>query len=579
MNALLLLLVCGGGFLIAYHTYGRYLGQKIFRIDPSADVPSRTHEDGTDFVPTKKGVIFGHHYTSIAGTGPIVGPAIGLIWGWLPALLWVFFGSIFIGAVHDFGSLIVSMRNEGESLSEVAAKYINQRVRLIFFILIFLILLIIIAVFGVVIAAVFARFPSSVVPVWLQIPIAVLLGRAIYRKGYPIIPSTAAAVLCMYLSMILGSFFPVGFEKALGIPATGFWVIILLIYAFFASTLSVKTLLQPRDYINAWQLFIAMGLLAAGTATISFLGKGDMVAPAVNTVLPADTPPIFPFLFIVIACGAVSGFHSLVASGTSPKQVASESDARFIGYGAMLMEGVLALLVVICAGAGIGLGYTLDSGITLFGSDAWNHFYSSWIGARGLADKLSPVIEGASNLVESMGFPEIFGITVMGVFIASFASTTLDTAVRLQRYIVVELAEDFSIKSLKNRWSATMLCVACAAGLAFVSGADGTGAMKLWPLFGSANQLLAAMALLMVTLYLQSKGGLKWIYSGIPCLFMVVISNWSIVENMKIFIASRNWLLVFMDVLFILLSLWITIEALITFFRYKGKADSRSSSR
>jgi len=570
MNALLLLLVCGGGFLIAYHTYGKYLGQRIFKIDPEAAVPSRTHEDGTDFVPTKKGVIFGHHYTSIAGTGPIVGPAIGLIWGWLPALLWVFFGSIFIGAVHDFGSLIVSMRNEGESLSEVAAKFINRRVRLIFFILIFLILLIVIAVFGVVIAAVFARFPSSVIPVWLQIPIAVLLGRAIYKRGYPIVFSTAVAVLCMYLSMLLGSLFPVGFEKAFGLPATGFWVIVLLIYAFFASTLSVKTLLQPRDYINAWQLFIAMGLLGAGTAAISFMGKGDMVAPAVNQALPAGTPPMFPFLFIVIACGAVSGFHSLVASGTSPKQVANESDARFIGYGAMLMEGVLALLVVICAGAGIGLGYRLESGTTLLGTDAWNYFYSEWIGARGLADKLSPVIEGASNLIESIGFPEIFGITVMGVFIASFASTTLDTAVRLQRYIVVEMAEDFSVKSLKNRWTATFLCVVCAAVLAFTHGADGTGAMKLWPLFGSANQLLAAMALLMVTLYLKSKGGLKWLFAGAPCLFMVVISNWSIIENGKIFIANENWLLVFMDGLFLLLSVWITVEAVVAFFQDKG---------
>lgn len=573
MNALLLFLVCGGGFLIAYHTYGRFLGRKIFRISPGADVPSRTHEDGIDFVPTRKGIIFGHHYTSIAGTGPIVGPAIGLIWGWLPAVLWVFFGSIFIGAVHDFGSLIVSMRNEGESLSEVAARYINKRVRLIFFILIFLILLIIIAVFGVVIAAVFHRFPSSVVPVWLQIPIAMLLGWAIYKKGYPVVFSTAVAVLFMYLSMILGSLYPVDFGQALGLPATGFWVIILLIYAFFASTLSVRTLLQPRDYINAWQLFIAMILLAAGTAAISILGEGAMVAPAVNQAVPAGTPPMFPFLFIIIACGAVSGFHSLVASGTSPKQVASESDAQFIGYGSMLMEGVLALLVVICIGAGIGLGYTLANGTTLFGVEAWNHFYSSWIGSKGLTDKLAPVIEGAANLMESLGFPEIFGITVMGVFIASFAGTTLDTAVRLQRYIVVELAKDFSIGSLRNRWTATSLCVGCAVALAFISGADGTGAMRLWPLFGSANQLLAAMALLMVTLYLQSKGGLKWLFAGIPCIFMVVISNWSIYENGKIFAAGGNWLLVFMDGVFLLLSLWITVEAVVAFFRYQGIAE------
>ncbi len=235
MDTLLLMLICGGGYLVAYHTYGRVLAKKIFKLDKNALVPSVERQDGVDYVPTRKGIIFGHHYTSIAGTGPIVGPAIGVIWGWLPAILWVFFGSIFMGAVHDFGALVISLRNEGNSISEVAAKYINMRVRFIFFAVVFLSLLIVIAIFGVVIAAVFTTFPSSVVPVWLQIPIAVALGFAVYKKTANVVIATAVAVIGMYLCIAIGSLITVHLGTAFGIPPTGLWVIILLIYAWVAS--------------------------------------------------------------------------------------------------------------------------------------------------------------------------------------------------------------------------------------------------------------------------------------------------------------------------------------------------------
>jgi carbon starvation protein len=566
MNAFLLLLICGAGYLIAYHTYGKYLARKIFALQSEAEVPSRKYEDGIDYVPTRKGIIFGHHYTSIAGTGPIVGPAIGIIWGWLPAILWVLFGSILMGAVHDFGSLVVSLRNQGKSLSEVAAKFINIRVRFIFFAVVFLTVTIIIAVFGVVISAVFTRFPSAVVPVWLQIPISVALGYAIYRKGYSIGTATGMAVAAMYLTIVLGSYLPIEFNSVLGLPTTGFWVIILLIYSWVASTLSVRTLLQPRDYINAWQLFIAMALLVAGTAIAAFTDGLQMVAPAINRTIPENTPSIWPFMFVIIACGAISGFHSLVASGTSPKQISKEPDALFVGYGSMLLEGVLAVLVIICVGAGIGMFLGLEDGSVLTGSSAWQHYYGSWIGAKGLSDKIAPVVEGASNLMGSFGLPLAFGITIMGVFIASFAGTTLDTAVRLQRYVVGELAADLKVPALQNRWNATTFAVVVAAGLAFATGANGTGAMLLWPLFGTANQLLAALALLVVTLYLRKKGGLKYLISGIPCLFMLVITNWAMVENEISFINSQNWMLAVIGAVIFALALWMTIEAVIAFF-------------
>ncbi len=574
MDTLLLMLVCGGGYLVAYHTYGRFLAKKIFKLDKNAPVPSRELQDGIDYVPARKGIIFGHHYTSIAGTGPIVGPAIGIIWGWLPAILWLFLGSIFMGAVHDLGALVVSMRNEGKSLSEVAAKYINMRVRFIFFAVVFLSLLIVIAIFGVVIASVFTRFPSAVIPVWLQIPIAMALGFAVYKKTANVVLATTIAVIGMYLCIAIGSLLPVELGTVFGIPSTGLWVIILLIYAWVASTLPVTTLLQPRDYINAWQLFIAMGLLVVGTVVASLSGKLPLVAPAVNSELPVDTPPIWPFMFVIIACGAISGFHSLVASGTSSKQISKETDCHFVGYGSMLLESFLAMLVLVCVAAGIGMALKLDNGTILTGQDAWQHQYSTWIGAKGLSDKIAPVVIGAANMMGKIGIPEAVGITLMGVFIASFAGTTLDTSTRIQRYVISELATDLRIPFLANRWVATSFAVLTAAGLAFATGADGTGAMKLWPLFGSANQLLAALALLVVTLYLKRNGGLKFIVTAVPCLIMLVITNWAMVKNEVSFIKKADWLLVIIGGGIFALALWMTIEALAAFFNPARPAES-----
>jgi len=572
MDTLLLMLICGVGYLVAYHTYGKFLARKIFKLRADAPVPSKELEDGIDYVPSRKGIIFGHHYTSIAGTGPIVGPAIGIIWGWLPALLWVFLGSILMGAVHDFGALVISLRNEGKSISEIAAKYINGRVRFIFFAVVFLSLLIVIAIFGVVISTVFDLFPSSVVPVWLQIPIAMVLGWAVYKRGANVPVATAVAVFGMYVFIGLGAFVEAKWPGAcvmpslFGMPSTGVWVIILLIYAWVASTLPVTMLLQPRDYINAWQLFVAMGLLVFGTVVAS-LGDGlPLVAPAVNRSLPEGTLSMWPFMFVIIACGAISGFHSLVASGTSPKQISKEPDCLFIGYGSMLLESFLALLILICVGAGIGMALKVGDGTVLTGQAAWQYQYGSWIGAKGLGDKISPVVIGAANMMSTLKLPEVIGITLMGVFIASFAGTTLDTSVRIQRYVVSELATDLKIPFLSNRWSATSFAVLTAAGLAFVTGADGTGAMLLWPLFGISNQLLAALALLVVTLYLKRKGGLKFVVTLVPCLVMLVITNWAMIRNEMNFFKSSNWLLVVIGGGIFVLALWMTVEAVISFF-------------
>ena len=577
MDTLLLMVICLVCYLLAYHTYGKFLARKIFKLNKDAAVPSVEFEDGIDYVPTRKGIIFGHHYTSIAGTGPIVGPAIGIIWGWLPAVLWVLFGCIFMGAVHDLGALVISMRNEGKSIPEIAGKYINRRVRFIFVAVVFLSLLIVIAIFGVVIAIVFARFPSSVIPVWFQIPIAMGLGFAVYKRNAKVALATAIAVVGMYFFIWLGSVSGFTMPSLFGMPATGVWTIILLIYAWIASTLPVTMLLQPRDYINAWQLFIMMGLLVVGAVASSFGGKLSLAAPAYNGS-PVGAPSLWPFLFITIACGAVSGFHSLVASGTSPKQVSNEEDCLFVGYGSMLLEGVLAVLIIVCVAAGIGMAYKDGGGEILSGFEAWNHHYSSWSGAQGMSAKLDAVVIGASNMMGTLGLPEIVGMTLMGVFIASFAGTTLDTSVRIQRYVISELASDLKIPHMSNRWAATSLAVLTAAGLAFATGANGTGAMKLWPLFGAANQLLATLALLLVTLYLRHKGGMKFLFTGIPCLIMVLITNWAMVENEIRFFSDKNWLLVTIGGVIFVLSLWMFFEAVIAFFKVPKHVEAKSLS-
>jgi len=351
-------------YIIAYHTYGRWLSRKLFKLDADAPVPSRRINDGQDYVPTRKGILFGHHFTSIAGTGPIVGPALAGIWGWVPALIWVLVGSIFIGAVHDLGALVVSMRKGGRTIGEVAGELINLRVKVLFLLILFVILAIVMAIFGLVIAAIFKMYPASVLSVWIEIPLAVGMGWLVYRKRWaPHWPASLALALMMG-AVVLAAKLPIlqfGFDPVtlggLTFSPIVIWTVILLGYCYIASTLPVWQLLQPRDYINSHQLLLCLALLLAGIEVAALFSEGGapIVAPAVQ-MHPAGAPPIMPFLFVTIACGAISGFHCLVGSGTSSKQIASEPDAQLIGYGSMLTEGFLAVLVILACCAGLGLG-------------------------------------------------------------------------------------------------------------------------------------------------------------------------------------------------------------------------------
>ncbi|MEX2015831.1 MAG: carbon starvation CstA family protein, partial [Candidatus Hydrogenedentales bacterium] len=326
MGTILVAILSGVGFIVAYNTYGRYLARKIFGLDPNAIVPSREMEDGVDYVPTRREVVFGHHFTSIAGTGPIVGPAIAVFWGWLPALLWVLIGSIFIGAVHDFGALVVSMRSRGQTIGDVASRMISHRARVLFLFILFFALSVVLGVFGLVIATIFALYPETVLSVWIAMPLAVIIGLWLHRKGVRLLGPSLIALAILYFAVYLGVYYDwarldlvallpaadanAGFIANLGTPVV-VWTAILFVYCFAASVLPVWLLLQPRDYINSHQLIVALVLLTVGL----FVAHPDFAAPALNTNTPADAPPIFPFLFITIACGAVSGFHCLVSSG------------------------------------------------------------------------------------------------------------------------------------------------------------------------------------------------------------------------------------------------------------------------
>jgi len=377
MNSLLLAVGCAIAYVIAYKTYGRFLARRIFNVQPDSPTPAHVKADGTDYVATKKEILFGHHYTSIAGTGPIVGPAIGVIWGWLPAILWVIFGSIFMGAVHDFGSIMVSIRHEGRSIGDIAGDLISPRVRIIFLIVIALLLMMVIAVFCLVIATLFNLYPQSVLSIWLEIPIAVWLGYMIYSRGKPALPYSLIGLVFLYFAVWLGTQFPLQLPAIGGIQPAVTWTVILLIYAFIASTLPVTRLLQPRDYINGHELFVVMGVLSLAV----LVARPEIVAPAINTA-STGAPALWPLLFVVVACGAISGFHSLVGSGTTSKQLSAEDHARTIGYGGMLAEGMLAVLVIIAVSAGIGLAVKGQAGAT--GHQAWLAKYSNWDGIKDL---------------------------------------------------------------------------------------------------------------------------------------------------------------------------------------------------
>jgi len=545
VNSLVVAIISFVGFIIAYRLYGTYLSSKIFNLNPDSKTPAHEFEDGIDYVPTKKEILFGHHFTTIAGAAPIVGPAIAVIWGWVPALLWVVFGSIFMGAVHDLGALVLSARHQGRSVSDITEDLVGPRARTLFLLLTMFALLIVIAVFALVIAILFTTYPQSVLPIWVEVPIAIAVGYYIYKKSGNSTLAGLVAIILMYIFVIIGVFLPIEIPAFIGGNIIYTWVVILLVYAYIASTLPVWVLLQPRDYINSHQLFVGLGLMFLGL----LVSHPTIVAPAVN-VNVSDAPAFFPFLFITIACGALSGFHSMAASGTTVKQLNRETDAKAIGYGGMLMEGALATMAILAATAGFK------------SLDAWNGHYASWAAASGLGAKVGAFVEGGSSFVSALGIPGNIAAGILAVLVVSFAATTLDSATRIQRYIISELAEDLNIKVLTGRYSATLLAVVAAFLLASING--GQGGLILWPLFGATNQLMAGLALLVVTVWLLRMKKPAYI-TMLPMLFIIFMTSWAMGINVMNYYTSGSNLLLVLSVLMILLEVWVIVEAIIAY--------------
>jgi carbon starvation protein len=534
-------------FAGGYIFYSKYLSKRVYRLNAGFKTPAHELNDGIDYVPTNKFILWGHHFTSVAGAAPIVGPAIAVIWGWLPALLWVTIGTVFFAGMHDLGALWASLRNKGKSIGALSGRYIGKRGANLFLVVIFLLLLMVIAAFAVVIKNLLISTPSAVIPAWGAIIVALLVGVAVYRMKWPLIPVTVVGVIALYALILLGDSVPVVLpESFLGMSPATFWILALFIYGAIASLLPVWVLLQPRDYINGVQLFIGL-ILLFGAVLIGALFSAnppDIVAPMINGNLPEGTPSMVPLLFVTIACGAISGFHGMVSSGTSSKQIDKETDARFVGYFGAVGEGMLSLGTILAV---IG-------GIQSVGE--WNEIYSEF-GAGGV----TAFVQGGGALMENgLGLPASLSATVLATMAVLFAATTMDTGMRLLRFIVQEIGDAVKVKITKI--PATLVVVVVGLGLTFSQGLGGEGGLRIWPLFGTTNQIMASLTLSIIAVMLIRKRRNPW-PAIIPLVLVFVLSFWAAIEQLFSFTAPGNadWLLFALDVIIIVASVWVAVEA------------------
>lgn len=615
-NAAIVTLAAFAALIVAYGTYGRFIARRIFRLDPDRATPSHTLEDGIDFVPTRTPVLFGHHFASIAGLGPILGPAIAVIWGWGPAVIWVVIGSIFIGAVHDLGALTVSLRYQGRTIGDVCRRLMGPRAGLLALLIIFFLMSLAMGLFVIAISKLFIYYNTdAIIPAFGLMVVAMVMGVSIYKFKVGLVPATVVG-LAAFAGLIFwgvarpvptyewfaqpevtaalesardvkpvldeddevvkpGFMSPYGAQHAIdyfsqtvdrpevvqGIESAAaktryLWIGTLLAYGFIASVLPVWLLLQPRDYINSFQLYFALATLVIGLTVAAVVGapEGHIDAAVFRGDVPG-APPWIPFLFVTIACGAVSGFHALVSSGTTVRQLNRETDALPIGYGAMLVEGGLAILVIMACAAGLGASHWAEDGI-----------YSSWSGIKGggLGSQLYAVVHGGANFLKQIGIPIQLGRALLAVTIVSFAMTTLDSATRLLRFNVEEICRTVKLDFLANRYFASAVAV---AGIAFFALAE--AGRTMWALFGTTNQLLAGLTLLTVSVFLF-KLGRPIVYTIVPMIIMLAMSMWAMALSLSAFWRDEKWSLVGVSTIVLAMSLWLIAEALLSFTKGRG---------
>jgi carbon starvation protein len=541
MNSLIVAFILILWLILGYKIYGSFIEKKVVKPDNSRLTPARELRDGIDYTPAKKFLLFGHHFSSIAGAGPILGPLLGVLYfGWLGALLWVALGSIFLGAVHDYTSLMTSVQNKGTSLADISKKTLGLRTKIIFSIFIWMALAMIIAVFAVVASKTLVSQPEIVIPTFGLVFIAIIFGWLIYKKGINIVAGTLISLLFLFLLIYVGSMVPIILPaQIIGMSSQSFWFFILIIYSLFASSLPVWFLLQPRDYISTWILFLGLGLGYLGLivthpslnapAFVSFNSKGG---------------PLWPMLFVIIACGAISGFHSLVAGGTTAKQLPDEASGKLIGYGGMVIEAALAGLVIFIAAS-----------ILIWDPSAVENQFGFQYLMISLGDPIRAFATGYGKLVSSLPVLTVVIGTFFGmVMLNAFVLTTLDTCTRLGRFITTELLGK-KVPALNNRWIASFFILVFAA----IIGAT-EGYKVIWPIFGASNQLVAALALIVVSSYLVGIKRPKK-YTVYPALFMLLTTFGALIYQGYHFLQAQKYLLGFVSLILIFLASIIVYDA------------------
>ena len=541
MNALIPATILIIWLVLGYKIYGRFIEKKVLQVDPSRPTPARELNDGIDYSPAKKALLFGHHFSSIAGAGPILGPLLGVLYfGWLGALLWVALGSVFLGAVHDFTSLMTSVQNKGRSLADISEQTLGRRTKIIFSIFLWMALALVIAVFAVVASRTLVSQPQIVIPTFGLIFLAMLFGWMVYRKNINIIVGTATALIVLGILIYFGELFPVILPSSiLGLSPQKFWFFTLIVYSLFASALPVWFLLQPRDYISTWILFLGLGLGYLGLVVF----HPQLNAPSF-TSFRSEGGPLWPMLFVIIACGAISGFHSVVAAGTTAKQLSNENAGRAIGYGAMITESALAGLVIFIA-----------AGALLWDPSGTKQTFGFQYIISSSGDPIRAFAVGYGRLINSLpGLTLAMGTFFGMVMLNAFVLTTLDTGTRLGRFIFSELFDDYG-SIWKNRWLASGIILIVAA----ILGAS-EGYKAIWPVFGASNQLVAALALLVVTSYLTSRKRPKK-YTLYPAIFMLFTTLGALIYQGYSFIRQGSYLLALICIVLMALAAIIVIDA------------------
>jgi len=520
-------------FIGMYRWYGGFIERRLIKPNNDWPTPATSRQDNVDFVPTRPAILFGHHFSSIAGAGPIVGPIFAYsLFGWLPALLWILLGTVFIGAVHDYTAMMTSVRSKGVSIAEIAQTHVSETARWIFSAFLWLALVLVIAVFAVLTAQTLSEKPEIVIPTLGIMLIAVGFGTLVYRRRFNVWVGTIIALALMVVLILLGDAIP--------IPASfEFWLIFSLVYSLIAATLPVWVLLQPRDYLSMYILILG---LALGFVALLVM-QPELNGPAF-VAFTSSSGPIWPILFITVACGAVSGFHSVVSSGTSAKQLRRETEGKMISFGGMITEGALAMLVIL-----------LMAGV-LFWKTAPSAELSGFVFSDLLAQKGANITFGTAmgRALENIGIPLQYGIAFGILMLNAFILTTLDTCARLTRFIVTESFGE-KIPMLKNRYIATGLGLAFAYVLTV-----GNNWRVLWPAFGAANQLIAALALLVVSAYMFGYKK-RTVFTLLPGIFMLVTTEGALFYQLGWqYLPQGNTILAVIAVILMALGIVIAVE-------------------